>query len=235
MKSSMSARRAAPRSWPSASARPEPGRRRADPRRRRRREPPRYPAAPRALSATARRDRPARPRRLRRGRGRRRRRRLAEGRRQPSARSPMAAAMPSSARCRPRNACPCPMGFSFAEAAALPEVFFTAWNNVIWLGRLAEGETLLVQGGTSGVGMAAIQIAQAAARRPRDRDRRLGREARRQPGDRRRLRRRLPASTGPPRSRPRSARSRSMSCSTRRPAPTPRRSSLCSRPMAASC
>lgn len=54
---------------------------------------------------------------------------------------------------------PLPDGFSFAEAAALPEVFFTAWNNVIWLGRLAEGETLLVQGGTSGVGMAAIQIA----------------------------------------------------------------------------
>jgi NADPH2:quinone reductase len=52
-----------------------------------------------------------------------------------------------------------PNGFSFAEAAALPEVFFTAWNNVIWLGRLADGETLLVQGGTSGVGMAAIQIA----------------------------------------------------------------------------
>jgi NADPH2:quinone reductase len=54
---------------------------------------------------------------------------------------------------------PLPKGFSFAEAAALPEVFFTAWNNVVWLGRLADGETLLVQGGTSGVGMAAIQIA----------------------------------------------------------------------------
>jgi NADPH:quinone reductase len=54
---------------------------------------------------------------------------------------------------------PIPKGSSFVEAAALPEVFFTAWNNVIWLGRLAEGETLLVQGGTSGVGMAAIQIA----------------------------------------------------------------------------
>lgn len=60
----------------------------------------------------------------------------------------------------PASQClPLPDGFSFAEAAALPEVFFTAWNNVIWLGRLAEGETLLVQGGTSGVGMAAIQIA----------------------------------------------------------------------------
>ncbi|MFN7978555.1 MAG: NAD(P)H-quinone oxidoreductase [Vicinamibacterales bacterium] len=54
---------------------------------------------------------------------------------------------------------PMPEGFDFAQAAALPEVFFTAWNNVIWLGRLAEGETLLVQGGTSGVGLAAIQIA----------------------------------------------------------------------------
>jgi NADPH:quinone reductase-like Zn-dependent oxidoreductase len=52
-----------------------------------------------------------------------------------------------------------PRGLSFAEAATLPEAFFTAWNNVIWLGRLAEGETLLVQGGTSGVGLAATQIA----------------------------------------------------------------------------
>jgi putative PIG3 family NAD(P)H quinone oxidoreductase len=54
---------------------------------------------------------------------------------------------------------PLPEGFGFAQAAALPEVMFTAWNNVVWLGRLARGETLLVQGGTSGVGMAAIQIA----------------------------------------------------------------------------
>ncbi|MBO1080723.1 NAD(P)H-quinone oxidoreductase [Roseomonas sp. 573] len=53
---------------------------------------------------------------------------------------------------------PLPRGFTFAQAATLPEVFFTAWNNVIWLGRLAEGETLLVQGGTSGVGLAAMQI-----------------------------------------------------------------------------
>jgi NADPH:quinone reductase-like Zn-dependent oxidoreductase len=54
---------------------------------------------------------------------------------------------------------PLPQGFDFARAAALPEVLFTAWNNVVWLGRLQPGETLLVQGGTSGVGMAAIQIA----------------------------------------------------------------------------
>jgi NADPH2:quinone reductase len=54
---------------------------------------------------------------------------------------------------------PVPRGLSFVEAASLPEAFFTAWNNVIWLGRLGEGETLLVQGGTSGVGMAGIQMA----------------------------------------------------------------------------
>lgn len=54
---------------------------------------------------------------------------------------------------------PVPRGLSFAQAASLPEVFFTAWNNVVWLARLGRGETLLVHGGTSGVGMAAIQIA----------------------------------------------------------------------------
>lgn len=54
---------------------------------------------------------------------------------------------------------PVPRGFTYVEGASLPEVFLTVWNTVIWLGRLAAGETLLVQGGTSGVGMAAIQIA----------------------------------------------------------------------------
>lgn len=54
---------------------------------------------------------------------------------------------------------PLPEGFTAVQAAALPEALFTAWNNVVWLGRLQPGETLLVQGGTSGVGMAAIQIA----------------------------------------------------------------------------
>jgi NADPH2:quinone reductase len=54
---------------------------------------------------------------------------------------------------------PIPKGLTFADAASLPEVFFTAWNNIIWLGRLAHGETLLIQGGTSGVGLAGIQIA----------------------------------------------------------------------------
>ena len=54
---------------------------------------------------------------------------------------------------------PIPKGFDFVAAAALPEAFFTAWNSMVWLGRLDHGETLLVQGGTTGVGMAAIQIA----------------------------------------------------------------------------
>ena len=53
---------------------------------------------------------------------------------------------------------PVPGGLSFIEAASLPEAYFTAWNNIIWLGRLAQGETLLVQGGSSGVGMAGIQM-----------------------------------------------------------------------------
>lgn len=59
---------------------------------------------------------------------------------------------------------PVPRGFTFIEAASLPEVFFTAWNNVIWLGRLADGETILIQGGASGVGMAAAQIAKQLRR-----------------------------------------------------------------------
>jgi NADPH2:quinone reductase len=54
---------------------------------------------------------------------------------------------------------PVPTGLSFVEAASLPEAFFTAWNNIIWLGRLGQGETLLVQGGSSGVGLAGIQMA----------------------------------------------------------------------------
>lgn len=54
---------------------------------------------------------------------------------------------------------PVPDGLDLIEAASLPEVFFTAWHNVFDLGRLEAGETFLVQGGTSGVGLAAIQIA----------------------------------------------------------------------------
>jgi NADPH:quinone reductase len=57
-----------------------------------------------------------------------------------------------------------PRGYDFVRAAALPEVLFTSWNNVILLARLSEGESILVQGGTSGVGMATIQIAKLLRR-----------------------------------------------------------------------
>jgi NADPH2:quinone reductase len=56
---------------------------------------------------------------------------------------------------------PVPRGLSFAEAAGLPETFFTVWSNVFDRARLAQGESLLVQGGTSGIGVAAIQLAAA--------------------------------------------------------------------------
>ena len=56
---------------------------------------------------------------------------------------------------------PVPAGFSPIEAAALPETFFTIWSNVFDRARLVAGETLLVHGGTSGIGTTAIQLAKA--------------------------------------------------------------------------
>jgi NADPH2:quinone reductase len=56
---------------------------------------------------------------------------------------------------------PVPRGLTFAEAAGLPETFFTVWSNVFDRATLAPGESLLVQGGTSGIGVAAIQLAHA--------------------------------------------------------------------------
>ena len=56
---------------------------------------------------------------------------------------------------------PVPAGLSDIQAASLPETFFTVWSNVFDRGRLAAGETLLVQGGTSGIGVTAIQLAKA--------------------------------------------------------------------------
>jgi NADPH2:quinone reductase len=50
---------------------------------------------------------------------------------------------------------------SMVEAASLPETVFTVWQNVLEIARLAAGETLLVQGGSSGIGVTAIQIAHA--------------------------------------------------------------------------
>ncbi len=56
---------------------------------------------------------------------------------------------------------PVPAGLSDVEAASLPETFFTVWSNVFDRARLQAGETLLIQGGSSGIGVTAIQIAKA--------------------------------------------------------------------------
>jgi NADPH:quinone reductase len=63
------------------------------------------------------------------------------------------------------QALPVPKGLSMTEAASLPETFFTVWSNVYDRGRLASGESLLVQGGTSGIGVTAIQMARALGNR----------------------------------------------------------------------
>jgi NADPH:quinone reductase len=59
------------------------------------------------------------------------------------------------------NALPVPPGFSMEEAAAIPETFFTVWTNVFDRGGLKAGETLLVHGGSSGIGTTAIMLAKA--------------------------------------------------------------------------
>lgn len=56
---------------------------------------------------------------------------------------------------------PVPKGWTELEAAGLPETFFTVWSNVFDRGHLQPGETLLVQGGSSGIGVTAIQLAKA--------------------------------------------------------------------------
>ena len=60
---------------------------------------------------------------------------------------------------------PVPASMDFAQAAALPETFFTVWTNVFERGRLQPGESLLVHGGTSGIGTTAIQLAVARGAR----------------------------------------------------------------------
>lgn len=56
---------------------------------------------------------------------------------------------------------PIPKGLSMVQAASLPETFFTVWQNVFAIAKLQAGETLLVQGGSSGIGVTAIQLAKA--------------------------------------------------------------------------
>ena len=59
------------------------------------------------------------------------------------------------------QALPWPHGYDAIRAAALPETYFTVWANLFMLGRLRRGETVLVHGGTSGIGVTAIQLANA--------------------------------------------------------------------------
>lgn len=56
---------------------------------------------------------------------------------------------------------PVPGSFDLIQAASLPEAYFTVWSNVFVFGRLRPGETLLVHGGSSGIGVSAIQLAKA--------------------------------------------------------------------------
>ena len=64
-----------------------------------------------------------------------------------------------------RHCLPVPSGLSMTEAAALPETIFTVWHNVFQRGNLQPGETLLVHGGSSGIGTTAIQLAKALGSR----------------------------------------------------------------------
>lgn len=64
--------------------------------------------------------------------------------------------------CDARHALPIPQGLSFTESAGLPETVFTVWANVFEHGSLKAGETLLLHGATSGIGVTAIQMAKAA-------------------------------------------------------------------------
>jgi putative PIG3 family NAD(P)H quinone oxidoreductase len=56
---------------------------------------------------------------------------------------------------------PVPAGLTMMQAAALPETYFTVWANLVERGRLAAGDTVLIHGGSSGIGITAIQIAKA--------------------------------------------------------------------------
>lgn len=60
---------------------------------------------------------------------------------------------------------PLPRGLDFVQAAGIPETYFTVWTNVFDRGRLAAGESLLVHGGSSGIGTTAIQLARARGAR----------------------------------------------------------------------
>jgi putative PIG3 family NAD(P)H quinone oxidoreductase len=64
-----------------------------------------------------------------------------------------------------RHALPVPKGLSLVEAASLPETVFTVWANLFDIGQLKSGESCLIHGATSGIGVTAIQMAKAAGAR----------------------------------------------------------------------
>ena len=82
------------------------------------------------------------------------------------------------------NALPVIPQLTMVEAGAIPETFFTVWHNVFERGALKAGETMLMHGGSSGIGTTAIMLAKVP-RRARDRDGRLGGEGRSLPQARR--------------------------------------------------
>ena len=86
---------------------------------------------------------------------------------------------------------PLPSGMDLVTAAAIPETFFTVWTNVFQRGRLQPGESLLVHGGSSGIGTTAIQLARGE-RIARLRDRRIDGQVRRLRAARRRALHQLP-------------------------------------------
>ena len=94
---------------------------------------------------------------------------------------------------------PVPRGIDLVAAAAIPETFFTVWTNVFERGRLQPGESILVHGGSSGIGTTAIQLARACGVAG-VRDRRIGGEVRGLRAPRRRARR---STTATPISSPR--------------------------------
>ena len=80
----------------------------------------------------------------------------------PSARSSAAAATRSTAPCPSRSAFPCRVRSTSHWRRPLPETYFTVWTNLFQRARLQRGETVLVHGGSSGIGTTAIQLARAA-------------------------------------------------------------------------
>ena len=104
------------------------------------------------------------PRDRRRGGGARRGRARAGSSATRSRRSCPAAAMPNTRPCTRPTRCRSSRRSRMVEAAAIPETFFTVWHNVFERGALKAGETMLIHGGSSGIGTTAIMLAKATAR-----------------------------------------------------------------------